>query len=105
MACRRRHLRYVSWYRRGDCGTIYFITHKEYTVIPTRNGNILVVTDKQHDSVIKKIQTERLKSLRLLSAPEPANSPNEELAKLKWLHEEGAITKDEFTRLCSEVTD
>jgi hypothetical protein len=26
------------------CGTIYFITHKEYTVIPTRNGNILVVT-------------------------------------------------------------
>lgn len=84
------------------CGSLYYLTHKEFTIIPARNGNLLVVRDKQHDTIMEKLQTERLKSLRLLSAPDPANSPNEELAKLKWLQDEGAITEDEYRQLCPQ---
>ena len=85
------------------CGALYYLTHMEFTVIPTRNGNILVVRDKEHDAIIAKLQAERLESLRRLSAPDPAYSPPEELAKLKWLQDEGAITADEYTRLSAQV--
>jgi hypothetical protein len=85
------------------CGSIYCLTHKDYTIVPARNGNILVVRDKQHDAIIEKLQTERLKSLRLLSAPDLANSPSEELAKLNWLRDEGAITEEEYQHLCSQI--
>ena len=85
------------------CGSIYYLTHKDYTIVPARNGNIMVVRDKQHDAIIEKLQTERLKSLRLLSAPDLANSPSEELAKLNWLRDEGAITEEEYQHLCSQI--
>jgi hypothetical protein len=68
------------------CGSLYYVRHKEYTVVPSRNGNILVIRDKKHDAIIERLQAERLKSLRRLSVADPANSPNEELVKLKWLH-------------------
>jgi len=89
------------------CGSVYYLTHKEYTIIPVRIGgeraHILVLRNQQHDTIIHKLQTERLKSLRLLSAPDPANSPNEELAKLTRLRDEGAITEDEFRQLSSAL--
>lgn len=82
---------------------LHYLTHKEFTVIPARNGGILVVRDKQHDILINKLQAARLKSLRVLAAPDTANSPDEELAKLQWLRDEGAITAEECARLCSQT--
>jgi hypothetical protein len=85
------------------CGPLYYLTHKRFTVIPTRSGNVFVVRDKQHDVIVKKIQAARLNRLRQLSAPDPANSPEEELAKLELLRDEGAITNDEYARLASQI--
>ena len=78
---------------------LHYLTHREYTVVPCRSGNVLIVRDKRHDAIVQRLQAERLKALRLLSAPDPANSPEEEAAKLKWLREEGAISEDEYQHL------
>src|SRR5262249_44001984 len=85
------------------CGSLYYLMHKDYTVIASSNGNILVVKDKLHDAVIERLQACRVKRLRQLSAPDPANSPDEELFKLKLLLDEGAIAQDEYVELCSRV--
>jgi hypothetical protein len=85
------------------CGSLYLAMHREYTVIATTNGNILVIKDKLHDAIIERLRVCRLKRLRELSAPDPANSPNEELAKFKWLQDEGAITREEYAELCARV--
>jgi hypothetical protein len=85
------------------CGSLYFAMHREYTVIATTSGNILVIRDKLHDAVIERLRICRLKRLRKLSAPDLANSLKEELAKLKWLQDEGAITHDEYAELCARV--
>ena len=77
------------------CGPLYYLTHKRFTVIPSRGGNIFVIRDNQHDAIIEKIQAARLHRLRQLSVPDPANSPEEELAKLEFLRDEGAISGDE----------
>jgi hypothetical protein len=85
------------------CGALYWAMHKEYTVVPARNGGILVVRDRQHDVIIAKLQACRLDGLRRLAAPDPANSPEEELAKLKWLRDEGAISDDEYRHFSAGV--
>lgn len=85
------------------CIWAYFVSRKEYTVVPAKNGNVLIAKDKKHDAIIERLQAERLKRLRSLSEPDPANSPQEELAKLKWLHDEGAISESEYTYRCSQV--
>jgi hypothetical protein len=85
------------------CGPLYYLTHKRLTLIPTMSGNIFVVLDRQHDAIIEKIQVARLSKLRQLSAPEPQNSTDEELAKLEFLRQEGAISDDECVRLASQL--
>jgi hypothetical protein len=85
------------------CGSLYYLIHKEYTVVPTRNGNLMIVRDKRHDAVLHALQAARLKSLRALAAPDPANSPKEELVKLTWLRDEGAITEDEYAHLSARI--
>jgi hypothetical protein len=87
----------------GVLAPLHFLTHKEYTVIPTRSGKMLVLRDRRHDAVVERLQAERLRSLRALSEPNPANSPAEELGKLKWLRDEGAITEAEYLLLCSRA--
>jgi len=85
------------------CGLLYWLMYKEFTVVPARNGNILIVRDKSHDSIVVKIQAARMESLRRLAVADPANSPEEEVLKLKWLRDEHAITGDEYASLCSQV--
>ncbi|HUI98042.1 MAG TPA: SHOCT domain-containing protein [Xanthobacteraceae bacterium] len=85
------------------CATIRYATHQEYTLVPTRSGNIVVVKGKQHDAIIAKLQACRLDGLRRLAAPNSANSPGEELAKLKWLRDEGAISDADFQQRCAAV--
>jgi hypothetical protein len=65
---------------------------------------MMVCRDKQHDDFLQRLQSGRLKGLRSLSAPNPANSPTEELAKLKFLRDEGAITDDEYKHLSAQVS-
>jgi hypothetical protein len=86
------------------CSAMHYLAHKEYTMIPTRNGHLMVVKDKRHDAILHALQAARLKSLRALSAPDPANSSKEELAKLIWLRDEGAITTDEYTHLSARLS-
>ena len=85
------------------CGSAYYLVHRDFTVVSSPSGNILVMRDRRHDTVIERLQSCRRRRLRQLSAPDPANSPEEELIKLKWLQDEGAITQDEYEELCSRV--
>jgi hypothetical protein len=86
------------------CWLLYYFTHRDYTLIPTANGSLMVFRDNKHDAILQRVQSGRLKGLRSLSAPNSANSPTEELAKLKFLRDEGAITEDEYNHLCSQVS-
>ena len=73
------------------------------TLMETSSGKILVWKGRQHDEILQAIGTRRLAALRRLSAPDPANSPEEERRKLKWLFDEGAIDEEEFNRLRSQT--
>ncbi len=75
----------------------------EYTTIPSVAGNILVARGKDHDKIIGAVQARRLERLRAFTAPDPANSPQEEAAKIQWLLDEGAITQAEHDRLAAAL--
>ena len=81
------------------CYFAYYVLEKDCTVIPTANGKLFIVRDRQHDAIVGLLQTKRLEALRRLSSPDPANSPAEETAKLAMLRREGAITDQEFVAL------
>lgn len=75
----------------------------EYTTIPTVAGNILVARGKDHDKIVGAVQARRLERLRTFAASDPANSPQEEVAKFRWLLDEGAITQAEHDRLATAL--
>lgn len=67
-----------------------------YTSLPTRNGKLLVLRDREHDRILHELEARRLKALRKFAMVDALNAPHAELKRLRWLREEGAITEEEF---------
>jgi hypothetical protein len=75
----------------------------EYTVVPHENGDIWILKDQLHDDILKAVETARIRSLRKLTAPDLANSPDEEWAKLNWLRDQEVLSEKEFRSLLSLI--
>lgn len=84
---------------------IYFVEKKEFTVLPTYKGNILVPHGATHDRILKSIERSRFLALkRVFAVHDLANTPEEEVGKFAWLKDEGAITAEEYAELCRHAT-
>jgi len=68
----------------------------EYTTIPTAKGKLLLLRNKEHDQVLKEIESRRTRELRGLARIDPFNAPQAELRKFEWLKEQGVISAEEF---------
>lgn len=68
-----------------------------FTVVPTDQGNLLVIDDKDGELILKEIETRRARQFR----DEYDFMPDSETAeqhrnRFKWLHREGALTEEEL---------
>jgi hypothetical protein len=72
------------------------ILRKDYTVLATPGGNILIAKRGAHDAIIEQLQKRRMAALAKLVVIDPAQSPWKEVKKFKWLRDEGVISDGEY---------
>jgi hypothetical protein len=82
-------------------GAIMLATHffriVRYSVLHSSEGRILVIRGAKHDTIIETIRANKRRVLReKLFFANAANPPERELAKYRYLRDEGAITNEEF---------
>lgn len=68
-----------------------------YTAIPASGINILVLDDRQHDTIIDAIEERRAAALRSLADPTAGISIRVYLRRLRWLVENHVLSGNEFT--------
>ncbi|WP_334022387.1 hypothetical protein [Alteromonas sp. S015] len=68
----------------------------KYSVFRTEKGNIFVINDKNHDSIIEEIKTRKNKQLLdWYGDINPNNELETEINKFKWLAEQNVISQEE----------
>jgi hypothetical protein len=67
-----------------------------YTAIPAGTFNILVLHDKQHDAIVGRLETRRADMLTRDLASTDGVTLRTYLRRLRWLVENGAMTRDAF---------
>lgn len=73
-----------------------YLSKVKYTVFRAEQGNIFVIQDKNHDSIIKELNTRRKSQLfQWYGDVNPDNELENEVQKFKWLVEQDVITKSE----------
>lgn len=80
-------------------------TKVKYTVFQAPSGNVFIIQDdKTHDKIIKELMTRRKVQLRSWYDNVDTNKTAEsELAKFKWLQDQGVLTKEETAQRISQV--
>lgn len=69
---------------------------KDYTVLPTTAGNIVIARRGDHDRIIAQLEERRLAALKKLAVIDPMGQPWTEVKKFRWLRDQGAISNEEF---------
>lgn len=67
-----------------------------YTALPAPGLNILVLDERQHDSIISEIETRRKSALLKATEPTPDLTIRAWLRRSRWLAENDVLTRDEF---------
>lgn len=68
------------------------------------SNKIMVIFDKNHAAIVELLKARWRERLRKLHAPvNPANPQKAELAKFKWLKENGVISEAEYLAATSEI--
>jgi hypothetical protein len=75
---------------------------KEYTVLVTPAGRLLIAKDRKHDAIVKELASRRTAALRRAAVVDPQAPPWLEIKKFKWLRDEGIISEDDY-RACREL--
>jgi hypothetical protein len=92
----------------GLCAAAYAAhrwSRKKFTIIPTQKGAIRVLHDSQHDRILELIQQRRREALRSFAAIDSTKPPQEELRKMTWLKEQGAISEQELESFREKLSD
>lgn len=76
----------------------------KYTVFRSGRGNIFVIQDKIHDSIIEEINNRRKSQLlEWYGEVNPDNDLDNEIRKFKWLAEQGVINDQEAEQKIAEA--
>jgi hypothetical protein len=68
------------------------------SVLPTTQGNIVILGDAAHDAILSRVLEGRRSFLRRFAVIDRERSLRWNLQRLRWLFEQDAITRDEFMR-------
>ncbi len=67
------------------------------TKLRTEAGTVLIIQDGQHDSIMAEIEKRRLDQLRRwYDFLDQEQEPQRQLARFRWLHEQGALSAEEL---------
>jgi hypothetical protein len=93
------------WFLLGlACLGVYKLSSAAYSVHDTSEGKLYVLRGREHDRILEELDARRKKRLRDLHGDvNLSNGPEREVAKFKWLADQGAITKDERDQKIAEV--
>ena len=83
---------------------IYRYKKTEYSVFNTAYGRVFVIKDKDHDAIVDEIRSRKRSILRERFGTIDFNNPPEvELRKFQLLKEEGAISEEEYEKVCQQI--
>lgn len=83
---------------------LYSISTKKFSVFATGSGNILVLKDKKHDTIIEKMHHQRNRILKELYAHiDFQNSKEHEIEKFDHLLKDGIITEEEYNQFLIQL--
>lgn len=68
---------------------------KPYTAL-LAGERLLLVQDSQHAAILAELETRRIQALRADSAIDPLAPPRAELARAKWMRDNGVLDDGEF---------
>jgi hypothetical protein len=88
------------------CGIGYGLRRllkRDYGVLATAAGNMLIVKDGQHDQILKELETRRFGALKRAAVVNRLEPPWVEIKKFKWLKAEGVISDADFTMYREQI--
>jgi hypothetical protein len=68
------------------------------SILPTTAGNIVILGDSAHDTVLARLRDARRAFFRRFATIDSARSTGWNLQRLRWMLEQDVITLDEYTR-------
>jgi hypothetical protein len=83
------------------CGLTLLLSRRfriVHSILPTRDGNIVVLGDAAHDAVLTRLMDARRAYFRRFAAIDRARSVRWNLQRLRWMLEQDVIGKEEFVR-------
>ena len=94
------------WFGLGIiCLLVYKYVRTKYSVYQTERGNIFVIQDKDHDTIVGEMHQRRKRQLlSWYGEINTENDPTNEIEKFKWLESQGVITKLELQEKISEIS-
>ncbi len=93
------------WFLLGaGCVIWAHISKVKYSVFKAENGNIFVIQDKNHDEIIKELNSrKKAQLLKWYGDVNPENELETEINKFRWLAGQDVITKEECERKIAEA--
>ena len=88
------------------CGIGYALRRlikRDYTVLATPAGNVLIVKDRQHDQILSEFEARRFGALKRAAVVNRLEAPWNEIKKFKWLRAEGVISDAEFDMYRAQI--
>ncbi len=86
------------------CFIVYAIAKTKFTIIPTPTGKIFIIQNKQHSKILEEIEGRRKKQLyEWYGEIDFSNDPNIEMAKFKWLADQGVIDENEMRGKINQI--
>ncbi|MBM5572228.1 MULTISPECIES: hypothetical protein [Deefgea] len=87
------------------CVAISFYTKVKFTVMQNEHGGVWVIQDKNHDSILEEIRIRKQQQLLdWYGGFNSENTLNQEIAKFKWLAEQGVISDLEANNKIAQAT-
>lgn len=86
------------------CLIIFHFRKIKYSILNTDRWRIFIMLDENHDKILDQIRKHKRDLLRQkFYFYDKENSPENELNKYEFLKNEGAITDEEYKKLCEEL--
>lgn len=86
------------------CMAWAYISKIKYSVFKAEHGNVFIIQDKNHDTIIGELNSRRKKQLLSWCGDiDPENTIDNEIKKFKWLAEQDVISKEESDRKIAQA--
>lgn len=94
---------YWLWIGLG-CWGFYKFRRTRFTLVPTEKGNLCVIDDADGPGILQQIESRRAAGFRqYYDFLDPAETPQQQESRYRWLHREGALSEQELRQRLSMI--